>query len=98
MARADRGAERSGQSVAAFCRERGFAASQFYAWRKRLRRLATPNSSWKCKSSKPEAAPPPAQAGRIEIRLSGRALCSWWSLASTPEHLRAVVAALESER
>ena len=28
---------RSGQSVAAFCRERGLCAPQFYAWKKRLR-------------------------------------------------------------
>jgi hypothetical protein len=28
--------ERSGQSVAAFCRERGFCAPHFFAWKKRL--------------------------------------------------------------
>jgi|GEM_PF-6353483 len=28
---------RSGQSVAAFCRERGVCAPQFFTWRKRLR-------------------------------------------------------------
>jgi len=28
---------RSGQSVAAFCREQGLCAPQFYAWKKRLR-------------------------------------------------------------
>ena len=27
----------SGRSVAAFCRERGLRASQFFAWKKRLR-------------------------------------------------------------
>ena len=31
---------RSGQNVAAFCRERGLWAPQFYAWRKRLREAA----------------------------------------------------------
>ena len=33
---------RSGQSVAAFCRERGLCAPHFFAWKKRLREAAGP--------------------------------------------------------
>src|ERR1700747_293458 len=41
----------SGQSVAAFCKERGVTSSQVFAWKKRLRE-AEKHSSSKCRSSR----------------------------------------------
>ena len=35
--------EQSGQSVAAFCRERGVPASQIFSWKRRLREPRAPN-------------------------------------------------------
>jgi hypothetical protein len=43
--------EESGQSIAAFCRARELHESQFYYWKKRLKRAAAtpPFVEWKCK-------------------------------------------------
>ena len=87
---------RSGQSVAAFCRERGLCASQFFAWKKRLRQ-ADADSSWKCRSWERKSAAQCRRRAAGPLRFgSATGAASWWSRASTPDHLRAVVAALET--
>ena len=82
----------SGQSVAAFCRERGLAASQFFAWKRRLRQTASGQFvEVQVVGVEAQAA---AHGRAIEIRLSGG-----HSVIVEPGfdagHLRAVVAALE---
>src|SRR5690348_15266934 len=88
----------SGQSVAAFCRERGLRSGQFFAWKKRLRDAAAP------KFVAVEVAPgaetkwpaPEMSGGAIEVRLRGGR-----SLVVEPgfdaDHLRALVSVLEAE-
>jgi hypothetical protein len=57
---------KSGQSVAAFCRERGLCAPHFFAWKKRL----TAGESKKFVEMKvPRAMTQPAVVVGIEIRL-----------------------------
>ena len=84
----------SGQTVKAFCRERGLTTSQFYTWRKRLRGLAG-ERFLEVQVARPAARPIPSKRGAIEIRLAeGR--CVLVEPGFDPEHLRAVVAALEA--
>jgi hypothetical protein len=90
--------KQSGQSVAAFCRERDLRSGQFFAWKKRLRDAETP------KFVAVEVAPVadrkrPASAvhsGAVEVRLGGGR-----SLAVEPgfdtHHLRALLSVLEAE-
>jgi transposase-like protein len=99
----------SGQSVAAFCRDRGLAASQLFAWKKRLREagaLADRSSSvgWEAEGAQfvaVEVAPAedPAQSSvagnrAIEVRVRGGR-----SLMVEPgfdaRHLRALLDVLE---
>ena len=84
----------SGQSVAAFCRERGLCASQFYYWKKRLSQAAETNFVEAVVVEQQTAAVGVACAG-IELRLSGG-----YSLLVQPGfdagHLRALLAVLES--
>jgi hypothetical protein len=83
----------SGQSVAAFCRERGLPASQFFAWKKRLRQAAAQPFVELQVVGAP--AQPATAAGRaIEIRLvGGRQI--FVEPGFEADHLRAVLAALE---
>jgi transposase-like protein len=88
----------SGQSVAAFCKERGVTSSQVFAWKKRLREAE--------KAQFVEVQIEPAvpmreignqqQAKAIEVRL-----CGGRSIAVEPgfdaDHLRALLAVLEPE-
>jgi transposase-like protein len=85
----------SGQSVAAFCRERGLGAAQLYVWKRRLRPSAA-ESFVELRLVGSGAQPAPARSGAIEIRLEGgrRVLVEPGFEAS---HLRAVLAALETE-
>lgn len=83
---------RSGQSVAAFCRERGLCAPQFFVWKKRLAE-AGEGTAFVAVEIRPEAAP----GTRIELRLTG----GHSLLVPTGfdgEHLRALIAALETGR
>ena len=83
----------SGQTIVAFCRERGLTTSQFYTWRKRLRGSAA-EQFLEVQVARPAARPIPSKRGAIEIRLAeGR--CVLVEPGFDPDHLRAVVAALE---
>ncbi len=84
----------SGQTVEAFCRERGLTTSQFYTWRSRLRK-STAEQFLEVQVVKGPARPIPSDRGAIEIRLAeGR--CVVVEPGFDPNHLRAVVAALET--
>ena len=83
--------KRSGQSVAAFCREHGVCAPQLFAWKKRLGQAAAQGFV-----SVQVTEDPPATAGpAIEVRLSGGR-----SVIVEPGfdavHLRAVLDVLET--
>jgi hypothetical protein len=89
----------SGQSVAAFCRERGLPASYLFFWKKRLLKAARPPfvevRLAKADVERVQAGTPLGTT--IEVRLrNGR------SLMVAPEfdasHLRAVMAVVEAER
>src|SRR5512133_2750578 len=83
----------SGQSVAAFCRERGLPVSQLFAWRKRLRQ-APPKPFVEVQLVGAQPRPVAGNGRAIEIRFPGG-----HSIFVEPGfdaiHLRAVVAALE---
>jgi hypothetical protein len=86
--------EQSGQSVSAFCRERGLPLSRFFFWKKRLREAAT-SQFVEVQVAKPNREPAPVRDTTIEVRLgNGR------SLVVGPEfdasHLRALLAVVES--
>jgi hypothetical protein len=82
----------SGQSVMAFCRERGLKTGQFFAWKQRLRRAAE-EQFVEVQVEKPAAQAPKTRGGAIEIHLA-----EGWRIRVEPgfdaKHLRAVVAAL----
>jgi hypothetical protein len=84
----------SGQSVAAFCRERGLCAPQFYYWGKRLSQAAETNFVEAVIVEQQPAVASVVCAG-IELRL-----CGGYSLLVQPGfdacHLRALLAVLES--
>jgi hypothetical protein len=64
--------ERSGQTSAVFCRERGLCRSYLFAWKKRLRE-APPTKFVEVQLQ--EAVPSPIRDSRVEIRLqNGRSL------------------------
>ena len=82
----------SGQTIVAFCRDRGLTTSQFYTWRNRLRGSAAEQF---LEVQVVKARPMPSNRGGIEVRLAeGR--CVLVEPGFDPEHLRAVVAALET--
>ena len=84
----------SGQTIVAFCRERGLTTSTFYTWRKRLRGSAA-ERFLEVQVAKPAARPMPAKRGGIEIRLAeGHSVLV--EPGFDPDHLRAVVNALEA--
>jgi hypothetical protein len=64
----------SGQSIGAFCRERGLRAWQFYEWKKRLREAeAEPFVAVQVVASEPSSVPTPAAPvpSPLEVRLRG---------------------------
>jgi hypothetical protein len=67
---------RSGESVAAFCRERNLHASHFYWWKKRLRKKTTGRFvEVRVEDSRTNL---PVDS-HMEIRLqNGRSLEAWW--------------------
>ena len=84
----------SGQTIVGFCRDRGLTTSQFYTWRSRLRK-STAEQFLEVQVVKAPARPIPSNRGAIEIRLAeGR--CVVVEPGFDPNHLRAVVAALET--
>jgi transposase-like protein len=84
----------SGQTIAAFCRDRGLTASQFFAWKKRLRQ-ATGEQFVEVQVRRTPEQPSKGNRGAIEIHLAeGRRILV--EPGFDAEHLRAVVAALET--
>jgi transposase-like protein len=83
--------QRSGQSVAAFCRERKLCAPSFFAWKRKLNQVATEQF---VAVEVVEAGEPDSRRA-IEVRLRGGR-----SVIVEPDfdaaHLRAVLAALET--
>ena len=85
--------EQSGQSVASFCRERGVRASQFYAWKQRIRERAG-SGFVEVRSSAEQASAGFRRNGAIEVRLhGGRGLLV--EPGFDPDHLQALLTVLE---
>jgi transposase-like protein len=83
--------ERSGRSVAEFCRERELHASYFFAWRKRLRESATARF---LEVQVAERTPDTPGDSRVEIRLkNGRSLMVGRGFDA--EHVKALLALAE---
>lgn len=84
-----------GQSIAAFCRERGLRAWQFYEWKKRLRgREAEKFVEVQIAASGELVGRSEARSRAIEIRLrEGRSLVVEPGFEAS--HLRALLAVLE---
>jgi hypothetical protein len=83
--------------VAAFCRQRGLPASQFFAWKKRLRQSASATGQFvevRIPQTEEPAQLPTTHSQAIEIRLGGR--CVFVEPGFDSDHLRAVLAALET--
>ena len=90
----------SGQSIAAFCRERGLGEWQFYEWKKRLRPAkAEPFVAVEVVASEPSSvptAPAPVASPPLEIRLrSGRSLLVGPDFEAC--HLQRLLRVLEQE-
>jgi hypothetical protein len=88
--------KRSGQTVAAFCRERGLCAPHFFAWKKRLSQATAEQFVEVRVAEAGQAARPTAARSRaIEIRLG-----SGSSVLVEPgfdaDHLRTLLAVLET--
>jgi len=83
----------SGETVGAFCRERGLATSQFYTWRKRLRGSMA-GRFLEVELAKTVARPAPSRRSAIGVRV-GEGRCVLVEPGFDADHLRAVVAALE---
>jgi len=84
----------SGQSIAGFCRERGVPVSQFFAWRKRLRK-ASAQSFVEVQLAGGTPQQPMAPDRTIEVALAGGRRV-FVEPGFDADHLRAVVAALET--
>ena len=87
----------SGETVSAFCRERGLRDSLFYDWKKRIREgEAAKFVEVRVKESSEQQTPVPEHCPAIEIRLSkGRSLLVEPGFDAS--HLRALLAVLEAE-
>jgi hypothetical protein len=87
----------SGQTVAAFCRDRGIRDSQFYDWKKRIREgEAAKFVEVKVKEPGEQRTSAPERYKATEIRLSkGRSL--FVEPGFDVSHLRALLAVLETE-
>jgi hypothetical protein len=102
---------RSGQSVAAFCRERELGTSHFWWWKRRLRTPLTKFVEVKLTPTvregagpgsraevlaRPAVDPPAAAEGRVEVVLrNGRSL--WVGRGFDAGHVQALATVLESE-
>ena len=89
----------SGQSVAAFCNERGLRSGQFFAWKKRLREAEAAKFVSVEVSPDPEPKRVPApevHGGAIEVRL-GRGRSLMVERGFDAHHLRALLSVLEAE-
>jgi len=86
-----------GQTVSAFCRDRGLRDSLFYDWKKRIREVeAAKFVEVKVKDSSEQKKPVPKHYPAIEVRLStGRSLLVEPGFDAS--HLRALLAVLEVE-
>ena len=85
---------KSGQSVAAFCRERGLCAPHFFQWKKRLSEAAA-KKFVEVKVTPATVTTPPAASAAIEIRLRGdRSLVVEPGFDAT--HLEVLLAMLEN--
>ena len=83
---------RSGESVAAFCRDRKLRASHFYWWKKRLRESTTARFVEVQVVESPSNVPGDS---RIEVRLqNGRSLMV--GRGFDPEQVRALLIAVET--
>ncbi len=92
--------QKSGQSVAAFCRARGLRDGQFYDWKKRLRqREAEPFVAVQLVASETPPVPTPSApmpSAPLEIRLRrGRSLLVGPDFEAA--HLRRLLQVLEQE-
>ena len=87
----------SGQTVAAFCRDRGIRDSQFYDWKKGVREgEAAKFVEVKLKELGEQRTPAPERYPAIEIRLSkGRSILVEPGFDAS--HLRALLAVLETQ-
>jgi hypothetical protein len=87
----------SGQTVSAFCRDRGLRDSLFYDWKKRIREgEAAKFVEVRVKEPSEQRKPAPEHSPAIEIRLSkGRSLLVECGFDAS--HLRALLAVLEAE-
>jgi len=87
----------SGQTVAAFCRDRGIRASQFYDWKKRVRESeAAKFVEVRVKESSEQRKPAPERSPAIAICLTkGRSLLVEPGFDAS--NLRALLAVLETE-
>lgn len=91
----------SGQSIAAFCRDRGLPVSQFFAWKKRLRQAAAEPfvevEVGDARGPRGEGAAQPAtpRCAAIEILLAGGRRI-FVEPGFDANHLRAVLAVLEA--
>jgi transposase-like protein len=87
----------NGQTVSAFCRDRGIRDSQFYDWKKRVREgQAAKFVEVKVKASSEQRTPAPERYPAIEIRLSkGRSILVEPGFDAS--HLRALLTVLETE-
>jgi transposase-like protein len=87
----------SGQTVSAFCRDRGIRNSQFYDWKKRIRAgEAAKFVEVKVKASSEQRTPALERYPAIEILLSkGRSLLV--EPGFDAGHLRALLTVLEAE-
>jgi hypothetical protein len=86
----------SGQTVSAFCLERGIRDSQFYDWKKRVREGEAKFVEVKVKDTSERQKPGPEHDRAIEIRLGkGRSLLVEPGFDTS--HLRALLAVLETE-
>lgn len=88
--------KRSGQSVAAFCRERGISGPQLFAWKKRLSQSGAEQFVAVQVVGAAEPVQPTTLAGRaIEIRLNGLRRV-FVEPGFDADHLRAVLTVLEA--
>ena len=84
---------KSGQSVAAFCRERGLCAPHFFVWKKRLSQAGAEKFVEVKVAAAPEAV---AHDSMIEVRLgNGRSLLVGRGFDAS--HVRALLAVMETE-
>ena|SRR6516162_8590226 len=86
----------SGQTISAFCRERGLGRQSFFAWRKRLCGLSQAEAKPFVEVKVAKPAEPARGDAAIEVRLrNGRSLIV--PPGFDANHVRALVTVLEAE-